>query len=264
MNSFGLHRVWAIILRNLYLYKRSIDRLTDSFFWPVVDLVVLGLMSSYFTSAAGGGSSVMTAVIAGIILWMFVYRSQFEFGSGLLEDVQNRNLINIFVSPIRFSEWTFALFLHSLIKTCITVTFGFVLAFILYRINLLPYIPALLPYILVLIIFGMSFGFIITGIILRFGTRVQAFAWALIWTQAPFVAIYYPLSILPNWAQAIGHMLPPSYAFEGMRIILQTGLPSTEGLLTAYLLNGLYLILGGYFLYRSFKKVLNKGLVKVF
>lgn len=263
MKDIAFNRIWAIILRNLYLYKRSLDRLTDSFFWPVIDLVVLGLTASYFSNNGSNIQSIVP-VIAGIILWMFVYRNQFEFASGLLEDVYNKNLVNIFVSPIRFTEWVLALFVHAIIKTSVTVIFGIGVAFLLYRINIIPFIPSLLPYIILLIMSGLWFGFIVTGIILRLGTRVQAFAWGLIWITAPFSAIYYPLSILPSWAQQIAHFLPASYAFEGMRSILQTGIATTDGLLIGFLLNALYLILGAWFLRRSFKKVLNDGLVKVF
>ena len=263
MPHIAFHRIWAIVLRNLYLYKRSIDRLTDSFFWPVIDLVVLGLTASYFSAATGSSPDLIIPMVTGIILWMFVYRSQFEFASGLLEDVYNKNLVNIFVSPIRFSEWTFALFIHAIIKTIVTVIFGVGVAYLLYGINILPFIPALLPYIVLLILCGLWFGFIITGIILRLGTRVQAFAWGLIWVTAPFSAIYYPMSVLPEWAQNIGSLLPASYAFEGMRAIL-SGVPTTNGLATGLLLNALYIVLGAWFLRRSFKKVLNDGLVKVF
>lgn len=263
MHDIAFHRIWAIVLRNLYLYKRSIDRLTDSFFWPLIDLIVLGLTASYFNSIGARTPDAIVPVVAGIILWMFVYRSQFEFASGLLEDVYNKNLVNIFVSPIRFSEWSLALFLHAIIKTAVTVIFGIAVAFILYRINILPFIPALLPYILLLILSGLWFAFIVTGIILRLGTRVQAFAWGLIWITAPFSAIYYPLSILPGWAQNIARLLPTSYAFEGMRAVLH-GASTTEGLLPGLILNGIYLALAGWFLYQSFKKVLSDGLVKVF
>lgn len=37
---------------------------------------------------------------------------------------------------------------------------------------------------------------------------------------SPFVGVFYPLSTLPSWMQAIAHLLAPSYVFEGMRAIV--------------------------------------------
>ncbi len=32
--------------------------------------------------------------------------------------------------------------------------------------------------------------------------------------------MFYPVSTLPGWMQLIGHLLPPSYVFEGMRAVV--------------------------------------------
>jgi ABC-2 type transport system permease protein len=53
------------------------------------------------------------------------------------------------------------------------------------------------------------------------------------------VGVFYPLSTLPRWMQAIGHA--PSYVFEGMRAVMAgTGAPAAHlvlgaGLAVAYL-----------------------------
>ena len=37
---------------------------------------------------------------------------------------------------------------------------------------------------------------------------------------APFSAVFYPITALPQWAQNISWCLPTTYIFEGMRILL--------------------------------------------
>jgi ABC-2 type transport system permease protein len=110
---------------------------------------------------------------------------------------------------------------------------------------------------------GWWVGFGVAGIILRYGTRVQTLAWSLVAVFAPFSAIYYPLSILPHWAQMVAAVIPVSYIFEGSRQIIATGQIDMSKLIVSFVLNALYILLSFLFLERSFKKVLKKGLVKV-
>jgi ABC-2 type transport system permease protein len=39
--------------------------------------------------------------------------------------------------------------------------------------------------------------------------------------------VFYPLSVLPTWVQAIARVIPATYVFEGMRgIVLRQGAPT--------------------------------------
>src|SRR5437762_2864483 len=60
------------------------------------------------------------------------WRAQREISTGLLEELWNKNLINIFVSPLTFSEWLISIFIVSIIKTAISFLFMCFLAFLLY------------------------------------------------------------------------------------------------------------------------------------
>src|SRR3982750_2005036 len=100
-----LHRIFGIILRYLFLFRRSFDRLSDAFYWPTIDLLVWGITSAYLQSFAPKTSPVILIIVSGILLWLITWRAQYEISVGLLEDMWNKNLINIFVSPLKFSEW---------------------------------------------------------------------------------------------------------------------------------------------------------------
>jgi ABC-2 type transport system permease protein len=43
------HRIYGIFLRNLYLYKRSIPRLMEIFYWPLLDLLLWGFITLYLS-----------------------------------------------------------------------------------------------------------------------------------------------------------------------------------------------------------------------
>ncbi len=79
---------------------------------------------------------------------------------------------------------------------------------------------------------------------------------------APFSAVYYPLSALPGWAQKISIFIPSSYVFEGARQVITLGEMNWQKVIITLSLNVLYLALALTFFKASFKKVLDRGLVK--
>lgn len=245
------------------MFRRSYDRLSDAFYWPTIDLLVWGLTSSYLKSFAPHASPIILIIVSGILLWLITWRAQYEITVGLLEDLWNKNLINIFVSPLTFSEWITSFLIVGVVKAIVSVIFASGVAFLLYHVHILGYGVYLLPFFISLMLTGWAIGFFVSGIILRYGTRVQALAWSFIAVFSPFAAIYYPLSILPHWAQVVASWLPLSYIFEGSRQIINTGHMDASKLIISFVLNLFYLSLAFFYLYRSFKKVLNKGLVKV-
>src|SRR5690348_13128604 len=104
------HRIYALILRNFYGFRKNMDRLTDSYYWPAIDLCLWGVMSQVFMSM-WGGNNVLVMVLSGLVLWLILWKSQYEINIRLLDELWNRNLITLFVSPLTFSEWLVSAFL---------------------------------------------------------------------------------------------------------------------------------------------------------
>lgn len=258
-----IHRIYAIVLRYLFLFRRSFDRLTDAFYWPTIDLLVWGLTSTYLRSFASDSSAIMLIIVSGILLWLVTWRAQYEISVGLLEDLWNQNLINIFVSPLKFSEWIIAFLITGIIKAIVSVIFASGVAYVLYKVHIFSYGYYLLPFFLSLMLTGWAIGFFVSGLILRFGTRIQTLAWSFVALFSPFAAIYYPVSVLPDWAQKVASLIPISYIFEGSREIINTGSMDIYKLIISLILNVIYLVFSVWFISHSFKKVLDKGLVKV-
>lgn len=259
-----LYRIFGYILRHVYVFKHSLNRMADAFYWPLMDLILWGLTIFYMKEYSSNPEQIVLAVISGIILWLFVWRSQYEISVNLLEELWSRNLINIFGSPLKFSEWLMSTILLGLIKSILSVIFTAIVAYFMYRVQIFVYGFYLIPFIILLMMTGWCVGFFVAGLIFRYGTKVEQFAWSLIMIIAPFSAIYYPLSILPDWAQKVAGFIPTSYIFEGMREVIETGKLSPDKLLASFGLNCIYLALSLLFIRSSFKKVLEKGLVKVY
>ncbi len=259
-----LHRIWGVILRYNYLFKHSLDRQVDAFYWPTVDLVLWGLTSSYLAEKAANIPFAVLMVISGLVLWIILWRGQYEFTVNILEDMWNKNLVNMFSSPLKLSEWIAAFVLLGIVKSAVSVSFAAGVAFVLYKANLFAFGFKLLPFLFLLLMTGWWVGLFVGGLIVRFGGKVQNFAWSMVFLIAPFSAIYYPLAALPVWAQKVAMFIPSSYLFEGARQVILTGVVNGKMLLIALILNLIFTIFALLFFRASFKKVLDRGLVKLY
>lgn len=259
----SIHRIYAIIIRYLYLFRHSLDKLSDAFYWPTIDLFLWGVTSLYFRSLAPNAFSIIIMFISGILFWQILWRAQYEISVSFLEDLHNKNLINIFVSPLTFTEWVVSFLFLGMIKASMSFPFAMLMAYFLYKVSIFFYGLYFIPFILLLLISGWWVGFTSAGFILRYGTKVQTLAWTFAGLLIPFSAVYYPVSVLPSWARQIAYLLPTSYIFEGMREVLNKGTLDNNKIFISFFLNLLYLFISILFLRSSFKKVLNKGLVKI-
>ena len=124
------------------------------------------------------GPSITVMIISGILFWIIVWRGQYEIRVNLLEDLWNKNLINIFVAPVSFYEWISSFLILGILKAALSFTYGALIALILYKVQIFSYGFSLLPIMLLLIMTGWWSGFIGAGIILRYGTKIQTVAWS--------------------------------------------------------------------------------------
>lgn len=258
-----LHRLWGIFLRYYYNLLRSYDRLTDMFFWPVVDLLMWGLTSRYLVQTSAVDNKIILMLLGGIILWIFPWRSQYEITVSLLEDLWNRNLVNLFATPVKFSEWVLTLMLIGILKSVVSFGFASLVAIFLYTTNIYTLGLNLLPWAGILLMFGWVFGLLVCGIIMRYGTKIQTLAWTAIHLISPFVGVYYSISTLPSWAQSVAAWVPASYVFEAMRSEISGITVPLSSLLFPTLLCLFYLLIALLMLFSSYKEILKRGLISV-
>ena len=257
-------RVKAIVVRNLFEWRRNLDRIIDSVWWASVDIIFWGLTSSYLKKSNPEIPDIVSFFLGGIILWVFVQNSQRDINMPLLGEAWNRNLINLFTTPIKLGEFIFGTIILGLIKLFITISTISLLAFFLYQFNIFKLGGYLIFAVVNLILVGWWVGFIIDGLILRFGYRIEALAWALIFVIYPFSAIFYPVSILPFWAQIIARVLPTSYIFESMREVIFNGRFDFRNIIIATILNVFYITFSIMFMKLMFKEALKHArLVKL-
>ena len=256
-----LHRINALLIRHLYLYQRSVPRLMDIFFWPIIELLLWGFLSVYLEKMSFGGLNVITVLLGAIIFWDLMSQSQRAISTTFLEEVWERNLLNIFVSPLRLSEFLVSSVLIAVVRVVIVGLVMAGLAWALYHFNLLYFGFYLIPFMLNLFVFGWTLGFLTTGIILRFGSAAQVLAFGLVFLLQPFSAVFYPVSVLPQSLQYVAKVLPSSHVFEGMRSVIATGTLPVNDLIWAIGTNIFYLVLVLWFFSRMFARVKERGML---
>lgn len=260
-HGFSPRRVMAMALRYLYLLRGSIPRILELAYWPTLQMVMWGFMtlyllqhSSYFAQAAG-------VLIAAVLLWDVLFRGELGVAICFLEEMWSRNLGNIFVSPLRPYEFAAALLFMSLIRTLIGVVPAAVLAIFLYDYSIFDMGLPLLAFFVNLMVMGWALGLVVCGVLLRWGQGAESFAWLAVFAIAPFSGIYYPLSVMPEWLQAIASAMPSSHIFEGMRSVLIDKTFRWDLMFNAVSLNAVYLLIGaGVFSY-FFRIARRRGLI---
>ena len=255
------HRIKAILIRNLYLNKRSFPRMLDIFFWPVMTLLLWGFLSLYLEKANLGNFNILTVLLGAVLLWEVLNESLHSVSVGFLEEVWEKNLLNIFVTPLKVSEFLTSTILLGLVRVLIVGVVMTILAFFAYSFNIFTFGFYLIPFILNLLIFGWVIGFVAIAIILRYGTSAQVLAFGITFLLQPFTAVFYPVSVLPGVLKYVALALPATHVFEGMRSVVATGSFPLFNLLMALGLNIIYLILAVWLFYRMFARVKEKGLL---
>ena len=250
-------RIAALLLRYLYLYRRSLARAMEVFFWPVMDLLVWGFVTVYFQKVAA--PSAVLFLLGAVIFWDVFYRSQQAITLSLTEEIWVRNLLNVFIAPVRTIEIVLATCLLGVIRALLSAVVLGVLAFFLYAFDVLTLGPALLPYLVSILLFGWAVGMITMAVILRFGHAAEALIWGTPFLLQPISAVFYPVSVLPPVLQKIAFGLPTTHIFEGMRATLESGQPEFAPLLPAFGLNAIYLAAAGGFFGWMLRQVREKG-----
>ncbi len=258
--SLSWHRIWAVFLRYFYFFAK-LDHLADLFFWPTLDIFLWGMASIWIQRQ--GTPMIAIAILTGLVFWQIIWRSNYEVSVNLLQEFWNRNMVNLFSTPLKLGEWIASLMLVGIFKIIITLSFGALIVWLLYALNIFSIGWAILPFCGSLLLSGWFLGFLSASIMIYYGQRVQMLAWMTAYVFAPFSAVFYPLSALPEWAQVIAKALPMTYVFEGMRQVLHNGIFSWKDFGLSVLLNIIYLIATMTLFWTMFEKSRSKGLSRL-
>lgn len=248
--AFSFRRVSGILLRHLYVLRRSWPRLLDLAYWPTIQMILWGFITLFFVQHSSWVAQAAGVLISAVLLWDILFRANLGVSLSFMEEMWARNLAQLFASPLRPYELVVALALMSLIRTILGVIPAMLLAMPLFGISVFALGLPLAAFFANLLIFGWSIGLIVSALVLRLGLGAEGLAWVAIFTLGPLSGVYYPIATLPAWLQPVAWGLPPAWVFEGMRAVLFEGTVRTGNLIIAAGLNLLYMAAAaGFFLW---------------
>ena len=254
-------RVGAIMIRQWFLIRGSVSRVIPLFAWVAIDMVLWGFITRYLNTFSPPGFSFVPTLLGAVLLWDFFARVMQGVTTAFFEDVWSRNFLNVFGSPITVAEYVMGLVLTSILSSAIGLTVMLLLASAVFGLSFLSFGLVIVPFLLVLFLFGIALGIVGCSIVMRWGPSSEWFIWPIPALLEPFTCVMYPLHTLPGWMQAIARVLPPSYVFESMRALLQRAPVSMENLGISVGLAVLDIVLASMLFRTVYRHALRTGLI---
>ncbi|HBA84105.1 MAG TPA: ABC transporter permease [Verrucomicrobia bacterium] len=255
------NRLYAIVLRQAYLMRGSFARVLPLFVWVAIDMVLWGFITKYLNTVAASSLNFVPVFLGAVLLWDFFIRVMQGVTMSFFEDVWSRNFLNIFATPLSISEYVGGLVLSSIATSSIGLVVMLGLTMVVFDLSFFSYGLLLIPFLLVLFLFGISLGIVAAGMVLRLGPASEWFVWPIPAIISPFAGVFYPIATLPHWMQYFSHLLPPAYVFEAMRSILAGQPVAVSLLLWSIGLAFLHILIAYAFFARMYRHAVRTGLI---
>ncbi|MCP5365229.1 MAG: ABC transporter permease, partial [Hyphomicrobiales bacterium] len=175
--TLSWRRISALMLRHIYVLRRSWPRLLELAYWPTMQMVLWGFVTTFFLQHSSWVAQAAGVLVSAVILWDVLFRSNLGVSLTFLEEMWARNLGQLFVSPLRPHEFVAALALLSLIRTVISVTPAMLLAPVFFDVSIFDLGPVLVLFFANLMLLGWSLGLVIAALVLRLGLGAESLAW---------------------------------------------------------------------------------------
>lgn len=258
----SLKKIYAVFIRQWFLIKSNPTRLAGMFLWLVIDIIQWGFISRYLGTFGNATFNIVSVLLGAIILWEFMTRVQQGLMTGFLEDIWSQNFINFFASPLEIKEYIGGLVLNGIASSVTGFIMLSFIAGIFFGYNVFKIGILILPFLFLLLLFGMAIGIFISAIIFRFGPTAEWLGWPIPFALSIFSGVYYPISTLPQGLQIIARFIPASYVFESMRSILSRGAAASNlgsNFIAGFALALVYLFITYSFFIRVYKHNMKNG-----
>lgn len=250
-----------MLLRHLYVLRRSWPRILELAYWPTVQMVLWGFVTLFFVQHSSWVAQAAGVLVSAVLLWDILFRSNLGISVTFMEEMWARNLAQLFASPLRPYELVVSLALMSMIRTVISLLPAMLLSLPLFGVTVFALGLPLAAFFANLLLFGWSIGLVVSALVLRLGLGAESLAWVAVFAFAPLSGVYYPIDVLPSWMQPLAWSLPSAYVFEGMRAVLFEGRFRFDLLIEGGLLNLVYLVLASGFFLRVCQIARERGLL---
>jgi ABC-2 type transport system permease protein len=259
MSSLNLHaelnKYLASSYKNWIISRRNVFTLFELFFWPIMGLLTIGLLTRFLSV----GSATMSFLLVGAIALTILQTSQMDVAYVLLFDMWSKSIKNTFIAPVQSYHLVFGALLFGMVRGTFVFAILAVVSNLLFGFDFLA--GGILPVLIFLAgVYAMAavIGITVCISILTFGQKADVAAWSLSGLILLVSGIYYPVEVLPAALQALARVIPLTYFLEYYRTVY---IPGTHNIALGALLAAIYLSAGLILFDRSIERARRTGIM---
>lgn len=232
--------VWAFALRSLLMASRNVFFFFELLFWPVIGVLSIGLMARFLELTPAQASFVLTGTIALSVIQV----CQLEVAYAVLYDVWSKSMKHQFLAPIGIRHLTTGSWIIGVMRGLLVFALLGVLSRWAFGFDVLaaPW-TALAAFLLGCFVTAWMVGVAVCTLVMYFGGRAEASAWATVNLVLVLAGIYYPVSVLPAPVAALASAIPLTYFLDAYRAHYGFAPEFAHPVATGLGLSALYLVL---------------------
>ena len=237
-----LVKVSAFFLRNWRMTRRNVFTVFEIVFWPIVNLLSVGLLTTFL----GVAPETVVFVLVGTFALSTVQVCQLDVAYAVLFDMWAKSVKHQLVAPIRPWHLVLGSWLMGLVRGTAVFALQAVVSHWAFGVNVLAHGPGPAAALLAgLLLSAAGVGLLVSTLLMLFGLRAEVSAWSGVSLVLLVCGVYYPVSLLPGPLQTVAAGVPFTHFLEAFRATLGYAPLFTAPLLRGYGLAVVYLA-GGY------------------
>lgn len=253
-----LIRTGAFALKNWLITKKRIFHLFEILFWPLINLISVGLLTQFLRLEP----RMIEFVLIGVIAFSVIQIGQLDMAYVILYSIWNKSLKHEMAAPVNpfhlvGGSWTMGV-VHSVLVFLLLC----VISSLAFNLNFLDAgLGRLLLFFLCLTYFSASVGMAVCALAFSFGGRAHVGATFIVSVLILVSGIYYPVEILPKALRLVAYFIPLTYFLEYFRSFYGFASKGTNLLLYGFLLTTVYNLAAVWLLFLSIRNARQKGIL---
>ena len=213
-------RIRTVVRRLFLVLWRNPARWFDIAVWPLFDVILFGSLGAFVAQESESSRAATPYLLAGIMLFHFLFQSQIALSTGFMEETWTRNLLNVMTTPVREIEYVAGLVVYGMAKLVGAMAMVSLAAVVLYSFGLGEIGWGLLPIAAILIVLGWALALFMIGLLLRYGQSAEILVWASTFLILAISGVFNPVDSIPGALQPLARNLPTTHAFTAGRALL--------------------------------------------
>ena len=238
-------KVSAFFLRSWRMTYRNAFTIFEIVFWPIVNLLSVGLLTTFLQAEPG----TVVFVLVGTFALSTVQVCQLDVAYAALFDMWSRSIKHQLVAPIRPWHLLLGSWLMGLMRGTLVFMLQAAVSHWMFGVNVLAHgVAPALALLAGLLLSAGGIGLLVCTLLMLFGLRAEVSAWSGVSLILLVCGVYYPVSVLPAPLQVVAAAVPLTHFLEAFRAQLGYAPVFKEPLVRGYVLAAVYAA-GGYALF---------------